>query len=163
MALGAYLILCAMIMPHMYASGNAGSGRVVNMYHCYVVLATTLLWLFGLMRVSPETRSYLRGQTSLVRMAVLFVLGVVICFWGGQIDNYEKLVSDQLDGTQDAYIAQFKNEYALCEAAGEEDDVVLPAWTVQTVTGKMTAYEDPTVWTNESMAQYFGVRSVKAE
>ena len=70
-------------------------------------------------------------------------------------------MSDQLDGTQDAYIAQFQNEYALCKAAGPEDTVELPAWTVQTVTGKSTAYEDETVWTNESMAQYFGVRSVK--
>ena len=42
-----------------------------------------------------------------------------------------------------------------------EDDVILPAWTVQTVTGKPTAYEDATVWTNESMAQYFGVKSVR--
>ena len=67
---------------------------------------------------------------------------------------------DQLDGTQAAYIAQFEREYALCEAAGPEDDVALPGWTVQTVTGKPTAYEDATVWTNESMAQYFGVRSV---
>lgn len=31
----------------------------------------------------------------------------------------------------------------------------------QTVTGKPTAYEDATVWTNESMAQYFGVKSVR--
>ena len=70
--------------------------------------------------------------------------------------------TDQQDGTQEAYIAQFKNEYALCEAAGEADDVLLPAWTVQTMTGKGTAFTDETVWTNESMAHYFGVRSVKA-
>ena len=86
---------------------------------------------------------------------------LMIHLLGGQLSNYEKLVSDQLDGTQDAYIAQFEREYALCEAAGPEDDVILPAWTVQTVTGKPTAYEDATVWTNESMAQYFGVKSVR--
>ena len=84
-----------------------------------------------------------------------------LCIAGGQLGNYHKLVSDQLDGTQKAYIAQFKHEYALCEAAGAEDDVLLPAWTVQTVTGKPTAYEDPGIWTNESMAQYFGVKSVR--
>ena len=39
--------------------------------------------------------------------------------------------------------------------------MILPAWTVQTVTGKPTAYEDAKVWTNESMAQYFGVKSVR--
>ena len=82
---------------------------------------------------------------------------------GGQLSNYEKLVSDQLNGTQDAYIAQFEREYALCEAAGPEDDVILPAWTVQTVTGKPTAYEDAAFWTNEAMAQYFGVKSVRVE
>ena len=38
--------------------------------------------------------------------------------------------------------------------------MALPAWTVQTVTGKPTAYEDAAMWTNESMARYFGVRSV---
>jgi len=30
------------------------------------------------------------------------------------------------------------------------------------MTGKATAFTDETVWTNESMAHYFGVRSVKA-
>ena len=74
-----------------------------------------------------------------------------------------KLVSDQRDGTQEAYRAQVRDEYALCEAAGPEDDVLLPAWTVQTVTGKPTAFPDPAVWTNVSMAQYFGVRSVRAQ
>ena len=48
-------------------------------------------------------------------------------------------------------------------AAGAEDDVLLPAWTVQTVTGKPTAYEDAAFWTNEAMAQYFGVKSVRVE
>ena len=68
----------------------------------------------------------------------LSALALAVCLLGGQLSNYEKLVSDQLDGTQDAYIAQFEREYALCEAAGPEDDVILPAWTVQTVTGKPT-------------------------
>ena len=161
--LGAYLILCAMIIPHMYASGNAGSGRVVNMYHCYVALASVLCWVLCLMRLAPETRTYLCGPVWKLRGAALIVLFALVCVWGGQHGSYVKLVRDQRDGTQDAYIAQIKNEYALCEAAGPEDDVILPAWTVQTMTGKITATEDPLLWTNEAMAQYFGVKSVKAE
>ena len=161
--LGAYLILCAMIIPHMYASGNAGSGRVVNMYHCYVALASVLCWVLCLMRLAPETRTYLCGPVWKLRGAALIVLFALVCVWGGQHGSYVKLVRDQRDGTQDAYIAQIKNEYALCEAAGPEDDVILPVWTVQTMTGKITATEDPLLWTNEAMAQYFGVKSVKAE
>lgn len=159
--LGAYLILCAMIIPHMYSSGYAGSGRVVNMYHFYVMLAAPVAWIMILLRLKARRRAALCGGRATRVCAVLGIAALALCLALGQMGNYQKLVSDQIDGTQDAYIAQFKNEYALCEAAGPEDAVELPAWTVQTVTGKSTVYEDETMWTNESMAQYFGVRSVK--
>ena len=160
--LGGYLLLCAMISPHMYSSGYAGSGRVINMYHSYVLLFTPVVCMMALARVRPEKRAALaagRGKIACFALAA----ALTVCLCGGQLRNYEKLVSDQLDGTQDAYIAQFQREYALCEAAGAADDVVLPAWTVQTVTGKPTAYEDAAFWTNEAMAQYFGVKSVRVE
>ena len=158
--LGAYLILCAMIIPHMYSSGYAGSGRVVNMYHSFVVFAMPVAWCMALMRLTPARRAEIALPKNRRRLALGALGALAICLLGGQLGNYEKLVRDQLDGTQAAYIAQFEREYALCEAAGPEDDVALPGWTVQTVTGKPTAYDDATVWTNESMAQYFGVRSV---
>ena len=154
-------MLCAMIIPHMYSSGYAGSGRVVNMYHSYVLLFMPIVLAMALMRAKAEKREALTTGRGRIACYALSALALAVCLLGGQLSNYEKLVSDQLDGTQDAYIAQFEREYALCEAAGPEDDVILPAWTVQTVTGKPTAYEDATVWTNESMAQYFGVKSVR--
>lgn len=159
--LGLYLILCAMIIPHMYSSGYAGSGRVVNMYHCYVLLAMPIALAMSLARMKEKKRDALSSRRGRAFCYALAAAAFALCIAGGQLGNYHKLVSDQLDGTQRAYIAQFKHEYALCEAAGAEDDVLLPAWTVQTVTGKPTAYEDPGIWTNESMAQYFGVKSVR--
>ena len=159
--LGLYLILCAMIIPHMYSSGYAGSGRVVNMYHCYVLLAMPIALAMSLARMKEKKRDALASRRGRAFCYALAAAAFALCIAGGQLGNYQKLVSDQLDGTQKAYIAQFKHEYALCEAAGAEDDVLLPAWTVQTVTGKPTAYEDPGIWTNESMAQYFGVKSVR--
>ena len=157
---GTYLILCAMIIPHIYSSGYAGSGRVVNMYHSYVLLALPIALCMIVPRLRAQTRAFLadRKATGVCAAAALCALAVWAA--GGQLGNYVKLVRDQMDGTQAAYIAQFEREYALCEAAGPEDDVELPAWTVQTVTGKPTAYEDAAMWTNESMARYFGVRSV---
>ena len=159
--LGLYLILCAMIIPHMYSSGYAGSGRVVNMYHCYVLLAMPIALVMSLARMKEKKRDALSSRRGRAFCYALAAAVFALCIAGGQLGNYQKLVSDQLDGTQKAYITQFKHEYALCEAAGAEDDVLLPAWTVQTVTGKPTAYEDPEIWTNESMAQYFGVKSVR--
>ena len=159
--LGAYLILCAMIIPHMYSSGYAGSGRVVNMYHFYVMLAAPVAWVMILLRLKARRRAALCSGRATRICAALGIAALALCLALDQMDGYHKLVSDQLDGTQDAYIAQFQNEYALCEAAGPEDTVELPAWTVQTMTGKSTAYEDETMWTNESMAQYFGVGCVK--
>ena len=159
--LGYYLILCAMIIPHMYSSGYAGSGRVVNMYHCYVLTATPIAWTMVIFRLKSEQRTRLCGVQTRKALLALGALALALCLAGGQLGNYVKLVSDQISGVQEAYIAQFRNEYALCRAGGETDDVVLPAWTVQTVTGKPTAYEDAQMWTNTSMAHYFGVRSVR--
>ena len=160
--LSCYLVLCAMIIPHMYSSGYAGSGRVVNMYHLYVMLAVPVCYVLILLRMKPRRLAELSDGMTRKRCMVLAVAALALCIGLGQMDNYNKLVADQHNGTQDAYIAQIRNEYALCEAAGEEDIVELPAWTVQTVTGKLTAYEDETMWTNEAMANYFGVKAVKA-
>ena len=160
--MGTYLMLCAMIIPHMYSSGYAGSGRVVNMYHLYVLLAVPVAYVMILMRLRTKTRAGLWCREGKCRALVGCLCALALCLALGQQNNYVKLVRDQQDGTQDAYIAQFENEYALCKAAGENDDVLLPAWTVQTMTGKATAFTDATVWTNESMAHYFGVKSVKA-
>ena len=161
-AAGFYLLLCAMIVPHMYSSGYAGSGRVVNMYHGCVLLGLPLAWILVLRRLSPGARARLSAGRVRTGFFLAAALAFAVCLAGGQLRNYGKLVSDQLHGTQKAYIAQFQNEYALCEAAGPEDDVVLPAWTVQTLTGKPTAFPDPEIWTNVSMARYFGVKSVRA-
>jgi len=159
--LSTYLMLCAMIIPHMYSSGYAGSGRVVNMYHLYVLLAVPAAYVMLLMRLKVKHRAALWCRETKGTCAFLSLCALALCLALGQVDNYVKLIRDQKDGTQDAYIAQFKNEYALCEAAEETDDVLLPAWSVQTVTGKITAYPDETIWTNEAMAHYFGVKSVK--
>jgi len=159
--IGFYLILCAMIIPHMYSSGYAGSGRVVNMYHLYVLLALPVLWVMALMRLVPAARAKLASAKAQKICLALGAVLLALCLAHGQQSNYVKLVRDQLSGTQAQYAAQFAQEYALCEAGGPEDDVILPPWTVQTVTGKPTAVEDPTMWTNESMAHFFGVKSVR--
>ena len=159
--LGFYAILCAMIIPHMYSSGYAGSGRVVNMYHDYVLTAMPLLWCMVIRRMPASLRGRIgRGAKCCVPAALVCA---ALCLAGGQLGNYAKLVRDQLDGTQDAYIAQFQHEYALCEVGSAEDDILLPAWKVQTVTGKATVFPDASVWTNVSMADYFGVHSVRCE
>ena len=159
--LGFYLILCGMIFPHMYTSGYAGSGRVINMYHLYVMLAAPIAWILVLLRLRTARRAMLCDGRAMKRCAGLGAAAFVLCLLLGQMGNYMQLVINQRDGGQAAYIAQFRHEYALCEAAGPEDVVELPAWTVQTVTGKPTAYEDETMWTNEAMAQFFGVKAVK--
>ncbi len=159
--LGTYLMLCAMIIPHMYSSGYAGSGRVVNMYHLYVTMAVPAAYVLILLRMKPRRLAELCDSMTRKTCAVLSVAALIVCIALGQGGNYVKLIRDWHDGTQNAYIAQFKHEYALCEAAGEADVVELPAWTVQTVTGKLTALEDETMWTNEAMADYFDVKAVR--
>lgn len=159
--MAAYLTLCAMIIPHMYSSGNAGSGRVVNMYHFYVLLAVPAAYVMILLRMKPSRRAELSDGMTTHRCIALSIAALALCVGLGQMGNYLKLVGDQRNGTQDAYIAQFENEYAMCEAADEADVVELPVWTVQTMTGKPTVSADEKLWTNESMAHYFGIAGVK--
>ncbi|MBP3655853.1 MAG: hypothetical protein J6K32_04070 [Clostridia bacterium] len=158
-ALGGYLILCAMIIPHMYSAGNAGSGRVINMYHCYVFFAVPFALAMILARLGGGVCRRLEGKAPL--FAALAACALAVCLLGGQHGNYAELVGDQLDGSQQAYIAQIRNEFAMLEAAGEGDDVVVPPWSVYTVTGRPTIHDDPAAWSNEAIAQYFGVGSVR--
>ena len=161
-ALATYLVLCAMIIPHMYSSGYAGSGRVVNMYHLYVLLAVPLAYILILLRLKPVHLSVLQEKPARRICLALGAAALLFCLSQGQLNNYVKLVEDQHNGVQDAYIRQYQHEYALCEAAQEGDTVLVPVWTVQTVTGKPTAYEDESSWTNHAMASYFGLTSVRA-
>ena len=126
-----------------------------------MLLALPIALCMVILRLSGEARERLACRRARAVCAAVAVCALIAWRAGGQLGNYLRLVRDQLDGTQAAYIAQFQNEYALCEAAGPEDDVALPAWTVQTMTGKPTAYEEAAMWTNESMASYFGVRSIR--
>jgi len=134
---------------------------VVNMYHLYVMMAVPAAYVLILLRMKPRRLAELCDAMTRRTCAVLAAAALIVCIALGQGNNYVKLIRDWHDGTQDAYIAQFQNEYALCEAGGEEDTIELPAWTVQTMTGKSTAFEDETIWTNEAMANYFGVKAVK--
>ena len=153
-----FLILWGMLFPHIYSSGYAGSGRVINMYHDYVLLALPLCLCLCL---RGKRKEQIPGKNGL--WAGFSVLALILCLLMGQQNNYLRLVKDQVTGVQAAYTRQFQNEYAILEAAEEGTDVIVPSWTVQTVTGKPTIYEDPTVWTNESVANYFGVRTVRAK
>lgn len=151
-----FLVLWGMLFPHIYSSGYAGSGRVINMYHEYVLMALPLAFCLCL-----PGKGSVPGKDGM--WAGLAALALAVCLVLGQQSNYIRLVSDQITGVQAAYTRQFQNEYAILEAAEPGSDVVVPVWTVQTVTGKPTIYEDPTAWTNESVANYFGVRSVRAK
>lgn len=158
---GYFLVLWGMLFPHIYSSGYAGSGRVINMYHDYVLIALPVV--LCLCMPDPDAGDRLRnfGRALRIPLRIVAAAALLLCLALGQQNNYVKLVTDQVTGVQAAYIAQFRQEYAILEAAQPDDDVVLPPWQVQTLTGKPTAYVDASVWTNESMANYFGVRSVR--
>ena len=124
-------------------------------------LAAPVCYVLLLLRMKPRRLAELSDKMTKRTCMVLSILALIVCVALGQGGNYVKLIRDQQDGTHEAYIAQFKNEYALLRTGGEADEVVIPAWTVQTVTVKPTAEADPTMWTNESMALYFGVAGVR--
>lgn len=77
--LGLYLILCAMIIPHMYSSGYAGSGRVVNMYHCYVLLAMPIALAMSLARMKEKKRDALASRRGRAFCYALAAAAFALC------------------------------------------------------------------------------------
>ncbi len=156
-----YLVLCAMIFPHMYSSGYAGSGRVINMYSDFVLLSMPVAVCVMAGFLPRETRRMLNRQparrTSIAAAAALLLL----CLVQGQQKGYVQLASDQLTGRQGAYVEQVQREYRILEAAPKGSDVAVPEWTIRCMTGKPTVSENPEHWTNMSLAEYFGLHRVR--
>jgi hypothetical protein len=155
--LGAFVLLCAMIFPHMFTSGYAGPGRIVDLYHHYVVTALSLLTLYWAIWLAQRGGT-VRGRWC--AFAGTAALTVTLALSGGQAGEYVRLNREIFTGTLKAYREQTLEAYALLESAGPEDTVVVPGERITSVTGMQTGGPDAQHWQNVAMATYFNVAAV---
>lgn len=157
----AFVLLCAMLFPHMYTSGYAGPGRIVNLYHVYVVTACVLLMLYWAGWVS---RRNIRIKT---RTGVILAGGVLaiclICQGGIRHTDYTRLVGEIASGRLWTYRAETQAAQALLEEAEKGTQVVLPPRMVSSVTGMGTGGADPSNWQNIAIAGYYDLAGVIQE
>lgn len=167
-ALCAFLLLCAMIFPHMYTSGYAGPARIVNLYHAYALCALSFVYAYALgalaRRKEKDTAAQRRGDGARTRALWAAAGALALCLTAGNFQgSYLPAAREALSGDVLRYRAQVQMQYDALLAAGPEDDVALPPVTRETQFAMGTATSDPEDWKNEGMAAYFGVRSVREE
>ena len=159
--LGGYVLLCAMLFPHLFTSGYAGPGRIIDLYHHYVVTVGVLLALYWAIWVSQ--RGYVvRARWSTVLAAAALCVTLGLC--GGLPEtDYARLLHEISSGSLTAYREQTCAAYALLENAAPEDVVRVPPEAVTSVTGMQTGGADVHGWQNIALADYFGVAGVVRE
>lgn len=164
MTLGTFVLLCAMIFPHMFTSGYAGPGRIVDLYHHYVVTAVTLLWVYLVgyfARNHAGVFRFMRSHKAFAPCLSLLALFMTLTLTSFTIaSDYTALVREITSGQLLSYRAQTRATFALLEEAGPDDDVTIPAPVIRSVTGSGTGGGDPDSWQNIALASYYRVKSV---
>lgn len=160
------LLLCAMIFPHMYTSGYAGPARIVNLYHAYSLCALSFVYAYALGALSRRRAGRTAKRADEKKLTAAFALAgaLALCLTAGNFQgSYPAAAREALSGDAFRYRAQVQRQYDALLAAGPEDDVVVPAVTMDSQFAMGTLSADPTDWKNVGMASYFGVRSVRPE
>ena len=159
----AFLGLCAMVFPHMYAAGYTGPGRIVNLYFFYCVLAVpfcTAYCMGALARRRGKERALPRGTKPACAGVAAALLAVAL--WSALPSSYISLVRDLANGRIATYrqevLARF-DELAAAEPGS--DAVVTPVAYTPPAVGYLPFMSDATHWANEALAARYGLRSVR--
>jgi len=159
----AFLGLCAMVFPHMYAAGYTGPGRIVNLYFFYCVLAVpfcTAYCMGALARRGRKQRALPKGAKPACAGAAAALLAVALC--SALPDSYISLARDLASGRIAAYRHEVLERFdALAAAEPGSDAVVAPVGYAPPAVGYVPFMGDPAHWANEAVAARYGLRSVR--
>lgn len=162
-ALCAFLGLCAMIFPHMYAAGYTGPGRIVNLYFFYCVLAAPFCaaYAMGALVRRRGSNPTLPKAVKPVRLGLAAVLLAAALLSNPPL-SYLSLVGDLANGRIAAYRQDMLTRFeALAAAEPGSDAVVAPLAYAPPSVGYVPFMGDPAHWANEALAARYGLHSVR--
>jgi len=153
----AFLGLCAMVFPHMYAAGYYGPGRIVNLYFLYCVLAApfcTAYCMGALARPLPK-----RTRPVCAALAAL-LLGVALL--SALPYSYISLTRDLAGGRVGEYRREMLARFDVLAAAEPGSDVVVePIGYMPSAVGFHPFTSNPAHWANEAVAARYELRTVR--
>lgn len=160
----AWLLLCAMLFPHIYSAAYAGPARIVNLYYFYTVSAALFCAAYGmgaLARRIPERRARRRTKAGCTCLAAALL---ALSLFLSPSTSYGTLVGDLFSGGITAYRAQTLAQFdALAQCAPDCDAVVATGPHAPPSVSYPPFNADPTHWANVAIADYFQLRSVRLE
>ncbi len=155
----AFLLLCAMIFPHMYTSGFSGTPRVKNLYFFYVTFASLALCLLAgacarRVRIPHPGRWAIGATCALLALAWLLPAS----------NSYPDLVAAHALGEVGRYRVDMRRLFTELErAAPGSDAVVRPVYPQPAALAVQPLSDDPAAWRNQAVADYFGLHSARIE
>ncbi len=160
----AFLALCAMIFPHLYSTGGAGSPRVINLYSFYCMMAAAFCFAYALGALGRRLSASAAGRGAKIACAALAATLAALSLSLAQPASYGGLVRDLANDEVSAYRAQTLAQFAaLAEAAPGSDAVVIAGPYAPPSVAYVPFLPDPEHWASVAIADYFRLASVRAE
>lgn len=160
----AWLLLCAMLFPHIYSAAYAGPSRIVNLYYFYCVTAALFCTAYGmgaLARRMPKRCAGVRAKAGCTAFAVALL---ALALFLSPSTSYRELVGDLFSGDIAAYRAQTLAQFdALAQCAPGCDAVIARGPQSPPSVSYPPFNADPTHWANVAIADYFDLRSVRLD
>lgn len=168
----AWGFVAANIAPPLYATGSIEAGRIRALFWMQYILLLILTegYLLGwlqrqlVQRISGETSSAFSRQTSLalLLLALFFLFGAAL---QTKVDPHYftagSAVTDLISGSAVRYAAQNTERWRLLTDPAAEQ-VVLPPYTDRPALLFFSDItNDPSDWTNQALARYYGKKSVR--
>ena len=166
----AFCVFCSQITPPMYAEGNVGPDREINIYYYsyYLLIVFCIFYLCGWVnRKYPESMPIGKIYNILHDQFVPIVLSFCLLFLSGCF-AYKMINMTSVDTAKAAVekSVNIYNEeyYADLEKLQKEKDVCkIRDLDAPDFFGSLSIKESPDYWVNNGMAIYFGVRQVVKE
>jgi len=158
----AFLGLCAMVFPHVYAAGYTGPARIVNLCFLYCVLAVPFCtaYCMGALARRRASNALPRGvRPACVGLAAVLFAGTLL---SGLPASYASLTRDLASGRVFTYRREMLARFdALAAAEPGSDAVVEPIDYAPTSVAYVPFMKNPEHWANEAVADHFGLRTVR--
>ncbi|MCL2811524.1 MAG: DUF6056 family protein [Clostridia bacterium] len=157
----AFLGLCAMVIPHIYAAGNTGPARIVNLYFFYCVLAVPFCAAYCLGALARHRPLPLPRGAKPACMGLAAVL-LAVALLSALPYSYISLTRDLAGGRVSEYRREILQRFDTLAAAEPDSDMVVePIGYTPPAVGYLPFMGDPAHWGNEAVAAHYGLRTVR--
>lgn len=150
--------ISAMFCPPMYAEGDAGAGRLINIVYFDYVLLLFLNVFYYSGWLYPRIHGKQKALSLVYRAAAIISVGAVCVGLYSAVSA--KAISSIISGEAQLYAQESRQRYELYMQSAGKDVLVTPYSVKPELLFFDDITEDPEDWRNQSLTQYYDLASV---